>query len=210
MLGILTIFWEIADIKAQFDLPMFWVVVIRWFRDRIFRPPTTKTLGCSFTRSSPTLELGLCRLLPKGVSYPTIDARIEALEDYVRSEATDRINSLKKIDDKHNEIKAALHHEEQLREEEDGKIRVQLRELGTGGLHNKGIGGLFLLVGAFLCTFPNEIANRFFPLPTTEYRTYPNELDSFLNSWGSQLPIIKQTVISNSLQPVGCAGVRSA
>lgn len=88
----------------------------------------------------------------------TIDTLAEALKENVNS-IHERISQTQKgIDKDFNKTNGNLKREEQSRQTEDIAIRKKLEMISTGGFSISIIGAVFLMFGAILGTFPNEIS----------------------------------------------------
>ena len=89
---------------------------------------------------------------------PTIEARLDAIENNVTS-IHERISQVQReMDGEFQKTTDALNREEQARQAEDNTIREKLEATGTGGVHISAIGASWLLVGVILSTAAIEIA----------------------------------------------------
>jgi hypothetical protein len=156
VLGIGTVAWGISETRALFGHPSFVSKTKAWFgRFPLLRSTHVLT-------ATGVAALGLTGKARAHVTHrptaPTIEARVEALENNVTSIHTRITETQNEMDDGLNKAAEALKRESQAREDEDKTIRHKLEATGTGGVHISAIGASWLFVGVVLSTASTEIA----------------------------------------------------
>lgn len=157
LLGIGTVAWGIHITRKEFGHPSVFTV----WRKRLNRFPAFGNRGA--TGSS---NITLPPMTGSGRGYssvsagtnPTIDARIQALEENLKL-----VNA--RVSQTHNEMDQgfrkqsdAFKQEQQIRSDEDRDIRAKMESTNTGGLHISAMGALWLAVGVVMSSIPSELA----------------------------------------------------
>jgi len=154
--GTATGIWGVLKTRKDWKLPPLQEKVKQWMERRPGRPRSGRFEAVGAGLSIATGAANIRGIYGVGLN-PTIENVIESL--------------LKNVENLHNRIDAAqaetlqkfhnldenINHQEQKRKEETTKIRQELMDSATGGLHISAIGATFLIVGIVLGTASPEI-----------------------------------------------------
>lgn len=157
ILGIGTVIWGISVTRALFGYPSFASKTKAWLgKFPLIR--SNVALLTSNINTSFSFDKARVFVTPEKGANPTIEARLEALENNMPL-IHERINQTQKeMDEEFEKVLVALKREEQTRQSEDRTIREKLEATGTGGFHISAIGASWLFVGVVLSTAAPEIA----------------------------------------------------
>lgn len=144
LLGIGAAIWGINDIRASFNLS----TIASTLRS-IFHPPYSVIKADSASAAASASAGNLIAV----VENLTIEARVEALEA--------EIKRLKQTQEEWGtNLQAALKQEEQSRETEDSKIREDLKDTATGGVHIFYVGASWTIAGIILSATAKDIIEK--------------------------------------------------
>jgi hypothetical protein len=157
LLGIGTVAWGIHLTRKEFGHPSVFTV----WRKRLNRFPA---FGNSGTTGSINITLPAMTSSSRGYSSvsaganPTIDARIQALEENLKL-VNDRVSQTQnEMDQEFRKQADVLKQEQQIRLYEDQRILAKMESTNTGGLHISAMGALWLAVGVIMSSIPSELA----------------------------------------------------
>ena len=157
LLGIGTVAWGIHTTRKEFDHPSVFAV----WRKRLNRFPS---FGGREIAGSAHITLPAMTVSARGYGSvdagenPTIDARVQALEENLKR-VNDRVSQTQnEMDQGFRKQCDALKQEQQVRSDEDQRIRVKMESTETGGLHISAMGALWLSIGVIMSAIPCELA----------------------------------------------------
>lgn len=157
LMGIGTVAWGIHITRKEFGHPSVFTV---WHK-RLNRFPAFGNHGAavSFNITLPALTGSMRGYSSASAgTNPTIDARIQALEENIRL-VNDRVNQTQnEMDQEFRKQTDALKQEQQIRSDEDQHTRSKMESTNTGGLHISAMGALWLAVGVIMSSIPSELA----------------------------------------------------
>lgn len=157
LLGIGTVAWGIHITRKEFGHSSVFTV----WRKRLNRFPA---FGDNGATGSANITLPLMTVSGRGYSSvsagtnPTIDARIQALEENLKL-VNDRVSHTQnEMDQGFRKQTDVLKQEQQIRSDEDQHIRAKMELTNTGGLHISAMGALWLAIGVIMSSIPSELA----------------------------------------------------
>lgn len=157
LLGIGTVAWGIHLTRKEFGRPSVFTV----WRKRLNRFPAFGDSGAtaSFNIPFPIMTgRGRGHSSVSAGTNPTIDARIQALEENLKL-VNDRVSQTQnEMDQEFRKQTDALKQEQQIRSDEDQHIRAKMESINTGGLHISAMGALWLAIGVIMSSIPSELA----------------------------------------------------
>ena len=157
LLGIGTVAWGIHTTRKEFGHPSIFAA----WRKRLDRFPP---FGGRVVTGSAHITLSTMTASGRGYSSevaganPTIDARVQALEENLKL-VNDRVSQTQnEMDQEFRKQCDALKQEQQVRSDEDQHIRAKMESTETGGLHISAMGALWLSIGVIMSAIPSELA----------------------------------------------------
>lgn len=157
LMGIATVAWGIHITRKEFGHSSVFTV----WRKRLNRFPAFRNHGGTGSANSTLPAMTSSGRGHSSVSAgtnPTIDARIQALEDNLKL-VNDRVSQTQnEMDQEFRKQADALKREQQIRSDEDQHIRAKMESTNTGGLHISAMGTLWLVIGVIMSSVPSELA----------------------------------------------------
>jgi hypothetical protein len=155
LFGLGTVAWGIRETRRQFGRPS----ILRIARDWVARYPMPSPIVPSrgITGTIGMVEEHDTAQAIGVVHTPSLEGRIIALENNLRSigERVDHVELA--LDQEAHTRQAALSQERRSREAQNQLIRRQLEAVETGGLDISSVGLVWLALGLTLSTIPNEL-----------------------------------------------------
>jgi hypothetical protein len=157
VLGIGTVVWGLRQTRILFGRPSLVALSRAWFHRFPVYGGRVVTANASITAPGATLH---ARGYASRVARPdaTIEARLEVLEQNVRS-LNERIDQTQSEIDRQSRAQAeVVAQERRARAKEDQALGARLEATETGGLHISAMGALWLSLGVTLSTAAPELA----------------------------------------------------
>ena len=155
--GLCTVVWGIQETRMLFGRPAWFTVIRQWFG--CFPAYRRQAISGKGNYTMPAFKVHARGHASASASRdPTIETRIEALENNV-SHINDRITQTQKeMDDRFREQIELFEAEQETRRKQVEELRTKLEMSETGGLRISLVGALWLFVGAILSTAAPELA----------------------------------------------------
>ena len=157
LFGISTIIWGISETRKLFGHASLASKIVAWFQRF---PLRRRHLVMAVGRGDFAATMGKARafVTHSAGPNPTLDARIEAVENNIASMQNQITAIERELDEGLGKVRDNIRSEARTRDADDKKLREKIESSATGGIHISAIGAAWLFVGVLLSTAAPELA----------------------------------------------------